>query len=244
MSYDADMGGYGDHNGPCCAYCGARLGMRYGAGARECWRCENGGAVDGVAVQEVRAETERSAVHDVQYTASQGAQERESDMKRGDAFPGKHLKAEDVDSSFRAAVTVDHVAQEVLGSGKDAESKAVCYFVGKEKALVLNQTNWNMLEMITGQDDSDNWRGAKAVLYRTTTQYQGKTVPALRLDPLPLGQPTARTVQSAPVMRPAPLPATLPPPETDDYQVDDSDVPFSAFVPFLAGLVGFGSLIG
>lgn len=138
-------------------------------------------------------------------------------MRRGDAFPGKHLKAEDVPEGFRAAVTVDHVEEEVLGQGKDAEKKAVVYFVGKEKGLPLNVTNWNMLEMITGQEDSDNWRGARAILYRTTTQFNAKTVPALRLDAMPIGQPTSRTVQ-------APLPP--PPPPADDFQVTDDDVPF------------------
>jgi hypothetical protein len=135
-------------------------------------------------------------------------------MKRGDAFPGKHLKAVDVPEGFRTSVTVERVDEELLGQGKDAEKKAVCYFVGKEKGLVLNVTNWNMLQMITGQEDSDNWRGARAVLYRTVTQYGAEMVPALRLDAPPVGQPT---------QRPVPPP---PPPVTDDFQVSDDDVPF------------------
>ena len=139
-------------------------------------------------------------------------------MNRNQAFPGKHLKAGDL-GGVRVPVVVDHVGEEVVGSGQDAERKAVCYFRGKEKALVLNQTNWNMLEMITSQPDSDNWSGAKAILFESTTQFGGKTVPCLRLDPMPLGQQTARTVQAPP-----------PPPPVrelgDDYTVNDSDVPF------------------
>lgn len=133
---------------------------------------------------------------------------------------------------------MDHVSSETVGSGKDAEEKAVCYFRGKEKGLVLNQTNWSMLEGITGHEDSDNWPGTKCVLYRTTTQFGGKTVPALRLDPMPLGVQTARTIQAPP---PPPPPEQEP---GDDYTVNDSDVPFGLVLPLLAGIVGLGGLIG
>jgi hypothetical protein len=139
-------------------------------------------------------------------------------MKKNEAFPGKHLRADDVPPSFRVQVVVDHVDEETVGSGRDAEKKAVVYFLGKEKGLVLNQTNWAMLEGITGQPDSDEWSGTRCVLFRSTTQYGGKTVPCLRLDPVPLGQQTERQPQQAP---PPP-----PPQDPDDFQVSDSDVPY------------------
>lgn len=121
-------------------------------------------------------------------------------MKAGDVFPGQYLKAADLGGK-RVPVVVDRVEGEEIGG----EHKAVMYFRGKDKGLVLNKTNWSMLEEITGKEDSDDWDGTRIVLYPAKTDYQGKRVDCIRIDPPPAGS------------QPAPPP---PPP------ADDDEVPF------------------
>lgn len=98
-------------------------------------------------------------------------------MKMSGIF-STHLKAEEIGAKKRVPVTIDHVEMEKVGD----DTKPVLYFVGKEKGLVLNKTNTNALIDILGTDESDEWIGAKVVLYTTMVDYQGKRVPAIRID--------------------------------------------------------------
>jgi len=98
-------------------------------------------------------------------------------MKVGDAFTGAYLKA----ATFvgkRVNVTCDHVAMEKVGD----DDKPVLYFTGKEMGLVLNKTNANMIAEIAGDDEMDNWKGVKVVLYAAKTDFQGKRVDCIRVD--------------------------------------------------------------
>ena len=122
-------------------------------------------------------------------------------MKANEVFPSSYLKAEDLGQST-PTVTIAHVETEKLGD----DEKRVVYFKGKEKGLVLNRTNWNMLAEITGQDDDENWAGHVVKLYVARVDYQGKRVPAIRVDYPPKGS----------------KPAPPPPVEADD----DEEVPF------------------
>src|SRR3990167_176981 len=126
---------------------------------------------------------------------------KELTMKGSDVFPSKYLRAADLNGK-EPIVTIDHIAVETLGD----DSKPVVYFVGKSKGLVLNKTNWNAIEEIAGQDDSDQWKGVRVKLFMAKVEFQGKRVPAIRVD--------------APMStRPAP------PPEPVDA-LNDSDIPF------------------
>src|SRR3990167_1094296 len=120
-------------------------------------------------------------------------------MKATDVFPSKYLRAADLDG-HEPIVTVDHVEVETLGD----ERKPVVYFVGKEKCLVLNKTNFSAITDISGQDDTDNWRGVKVKLITARVEYQGKRVPAIRIE-----EPTAPRRPAPPV-----------------EQIDDDQIPF------------------
>ena len=100
-------------------------------------------------------------------------------MKLSQAFPSNYLKVTDLQNR-RIAVTMDHVEFEEVGS--DKEEKLVVYFEGKEKGLVLNKTNATMIEEITGTDETDEWPGTKIVLKPAWVDFQGKRVPAIRVD--------------------------------------------------------------
>lgn len=97
-------------------------------------------------------------------------------MKGSELFPGKYLRHEDLGTS-RPVVTIKKVTVETVGD----DQKPVLYFAGKEKGLVCNKTNWNMVVELTGEDDSDNWVGKKIRLYVAKVDFQGKRVPAIRI---------------------------------------------------------------
>ena len=105
-------------------------------------------------------------------------------MKMSDAFPSNFLKAEDIASVGRdVIVTIAKVTQEVLGQGQNAERKFVIEFIGKEKKLVLNKTNFKACVAATGEDDSDNWPVKRISLFVMDVEYQGDLMPAIRVRP-------------------------------------------------------------
>lgn len=100
-------------------------------------------------------------------------------MKLSKAFPSKYLKADDL-MGKRVTVTIESADMEDIGG--DAGEKLVIRFAGKEKGLVCNVTNANMIAEVTGSEETDDWAGQKIVLYATKVDYQGKRVPAIRVE--------------------------------------------------------------
>jgi len=123
-------------------------------------------------------------------------------VKVGEMFPGKYLRAEDLGQA-QVVVRIRAVTPERVGD----DQLYVCYFVGKDKGLVLKQTNAHSLQEIAGSDESDEWIGVTVCLYATTVEYRGKNVPCLRIKRAPSG-----------------VAAPLPPPQRISDTCDD--VPF------------------
>jgi len=88
-----------------------------------------------------------------------------SDLKRD----GKPVKAE---------VTIDR--PEVV-EFKDGTKKIGLFFAGREKGLVLNKTNANLIAEQYGQN-MDDWRGKKIKIYPTTTDFGGERVECIRVE--------------------------------------------------------------
>lgn len=117
-------------------------------------------------------------------------------MKATEAFPSKFISAADLQGRD-VTVKITHVAADEIGG----KQKFVCFFAGKQKGLVLNKTNWNSIVRITGLDDSNDWTGAEICLYEAMVDFQGDSVPAVRIKPPPkregVGRPTpAQVAQS------------------------------------------------
>jgi len=119
---------------------------------------------------------------------------------------GSFLKTEDLQGKS-VKVVIEKVDVEDVKNDDGVERKLVAHFVGKEKALILNRTNCEMLDQVTGSDDYASWVGHAVVLYPTTTKFGNKTVPCLR-------------IRSAAVAPPPPPP----PPVIED--TDDDPIPF------------------
>lgn len=135
-------------------------------------------------------------------------------MKSSDAFPSKYLKASDLQGR-QVTVKMTHVEPETIGGDR----KFILYFAGKEKGMVLNKTNWNNIAKVYG-DDSDDWTGHEIVLFEAFVDFQGDTVPAIRVK----GPPT-RPSKARPSSADMKEPRHAPPPNDVPAHLDD-DIPF------------------
>ena len=78
--------------------------------------------------------------------------------KLSEMFPSNYIKASDFDDDQDTIVTISEIKPELVGQGKDAETKFVLYFDGYKKGLILNKTNAKTVGNLYG-DDSDGWEG-------------------------------------------------------------------------------------
>jgi hypothetical protein len=96
-------------------------------------------------------------------------------MRVSEAFPSEFLKAADL-RDRNIIVVIDHVEMKDIGG----DHKPILFFQGKDRGLVLNKTNANNIAAAHG-DDTDDWTGKEIVLFPAMTDYQGKTVPCIRV---------------------------------------------------------------
>jgi hypothetical protein len=131
-----------------------------------------------------------------------------------DAFPSKYLKVSDLGGT-EPVVTIDRVEWEPVG--RDREMKAVLYFAGKKKAIVLNKTMATKLTSITGSADTDHWGGHKVKLYASEATFGSDTYDVVRIKEATNG--------SKPVAR---KPVPPPPPVEDvlDTDISEDEIPF------------------
>ena len=125
-----------------------------------------------------------------------------------DAFPSNYLKASDLRGS-EPVVTIDRVAFEPVG--RQREMKAVLYFAGKDKGLVLNKTNATKITQLTGSPETDDWSGMRIKLYPSETEFGGESVECIRIK----AAPANGSRQAAP-----------PPPPPSQNDNEEDSVPF------------------
>jgi hypothetical protein len=118
-------------------------------------------------------------------------------MKSTDLFPSNYLRAADLNGK-EPIVTIDRLEMTTIGE----ERKAVVYFVGKDKGVVLNKTNWNSIAEITGCDDSDDWSGHRIKLITAKVEFQGKRVPAIRIEYAPAAGVAPKAAPAPPIDAP------------------------------------------
>ena len=96
-------------------------------------------------------------------------------MNINEAFPSAYIKAADL-KGRNVLVKIDRVEQEMIGNDK----KLVLYFQGKDRGMVLNRTNANNIGALYG-DEMDDWCDQEIILFEAMVDFQGKTVPAIRV---------------------------------------------------------------
>lgn len=130
-------------------------------------------------------------------------------MRISSAFPSDYLKAADLQSR-QVTVKVSHLEMKEIGG----EPKPILFFEGKDKGMVLNKTNANVISSSYG-DDTDDWPGAELILFESMVDFQGKTVPAIRckVPPRKVERKVALQAVTSGLQAVAPI-------------IEDSDIPF------------------
>jgi len=142
-------------------------------------------------------------------------------MKMSEEFPSKWLKAADLQGR-EVKVIMSNCERETIGD----DQKPVLYFKGKEKGVVLNKTNAQVISDFYGDDTAD-WYDQPIILFSVMTEYQGRATPGLRVR-----IPTAKdNKQSAPApVREDPISSgPLPQRRTggvSDTVLEDDSIPF------------------
>lgn len=135
-----------------------------------------------------------------------------------DAFPSNYLKASDL-AGNQVVVTIDRVEFELVG--REREEKAVVYFLGKTKGVVLNKTNAKKITEIAGSALTEEWHGVAIVLFPTETEFGGETVECIRIKPV---QKARMQRMTKPEVQAPPPPATNG--SNDLTDIPDDEIPF------------------
>ncbi len=96
---------------------------------------------------------------------------------------GSFLKQEDLQGKTARVVVASVELEDVKDpdSGR-SEKKLIMHFAGKDKAMILNRTNCEAMEIICGTDDYGAWIGQAVILFvDPTVKFGGKAVGGLRI---------------------------------------------------------------
>ena len=100
-------------------------------------------------------------------------------MKISAAFPSNYVKASDLNGK-PCPLTIRTCVLEELGQGNDKEKKPVLYFQERQKGLVLNKTNANVIANAYGKMTED-WEGKTVEVYPARVEFKGNLVDAIRI---------------------------------------------------------------
>ena len=123
-------------------------------------------------------------------------------MTRNEVYPSRWLKAADL-SPDGEQVTICKVTVEEIG--EEREKKPIMSFDNLDKELVVNLTNWNSIEELTGEQNSDKWAGHVIKLVRVRVPFGGKNVEAIRVEAAD-AKPRRLLTKVKLVRKPAPVP--------------------------------------
>ena len=101
-------------------------------------------------------------------------------VTKSEAFPSRFIKASD-QKDQEVVVDIDRIEKEEVGD----DNKYVLYFKGKQKGLVLNATNWDAIELLTGCPDTADWVGSKIALRAEPVTFKGQSTMGVRVKPIP-----------------------------------------------------------
>jgi len=110
-------------------------------------------------------------------------------MNRAELYPSRFLKHADLKGRPCVVVIEDLTLEDI----DEEKQKPVLHFKNRQKGLVLNATNFDMIADSYG-DESDSWIGQPVELYPTRVPFKGKQVDAIRVR-----IPTAKVEPPKPV---------------------------------------------
>ena len=121
-----------------------------------------------------------------------------------------YLTKHDVTPDILVTIKGDLVEENLAMEGKPEELKHVLYFEEYEKGIVLNSTNAQLIALIVGSENTEDWDGHRIVLYNDpNVSFAGKLVGGIRVR-----APKKGAKAGKPAARPAP-----PPPDPDEDEI-------------------------
>ena len=119
-------------------------------------------------------------------TSLASSTERPTSMNCSELFPSNYLKHADLQNRTHAVI-IDGVTIEDLGDAK----KPVVRFRGRDKALVMNITNYNAIADVYG-DETGTWAGKPVELYPARVDFKGRMTDAIRVRVPQAAAPSAQ----------------------------------------------------
>lgn len=114
-------------------------------------------------------------------------------MKVAQLHPSLYLKAADIEEDV-SVVIQDLKMESMKDNEGNEEQKPVLFFLGFDKALVLNSTNKKRILAQHPAEDTDEWRGKRITLTKEWVEAFGKADWAIRVKMLP---PQGKTTPKA-----------------------------------------------
>lgn len=91
--------------------------------------------------------------------------------------PSPHIEAAELNGADKV-VTIKKVGFSEVGEEK--VNKGVIYYEEFDRGMVINRTNVKRIIAMLG-NETDEWVGKKIALYPSETDWQGRTVPCIRV---------------------------------------------------------------
>lgn len=114
------------------------------------------------------------------------AQPQENPMRKTEAYPSRYFKAKDYPEDWTLTAEIEMARLEPFPDGRG--KKLVVYFRRQQSGLVCGPVLFDQIADVTGEDNSDDWKGHRITLFRDMTDFQGKDTPCIRVrapDALP-----------------------------------------------------------
>jgi len=135
-----------------------------------------------------------------------------------DVFPSKYLKSHELQGKT-PTVTIARVAVEQVRGKVAVERKAVVYFRGHTKGLLLNKTNARSIIQIARSGLTEHWPGVAITLYATTATFGTEVHTVIRIKaPTPVQTVTSKSMVSKPMVS-----QSRPRVFTDELEIDLAD---------------------
>lgn len=119
-------------------------------------------------------------------------------------------------------VTINYVREEEMYNRQSnrKENKLVLYFKGKDKGLILNATNEDMLASLFG-DNTDTWAGNEITIYPNRETVGGRTMDVIRIkETMQAPQSPGETMQTGGMRG---MPVNEPLPDEPPVDMDEMD---------------------
>jgi hypothetical protein len=98
-------------------------------------------------------------------------------------MPSKYFRAKDLPENWSLQVEIELARLEKFEGERGGQSteKMVVFFRGQKSALVVGSIVWDQIVEVTGEEDSDAWKGHVVELYKTTTPFGREVVDCIRV---------------------------------------------------------------